>query len=75
MGCIVTRIRGDSAYLYYAYYAGKRRRETYCGEASNPRARKMILNLEKNDLTKQKNRLVRRLAAIERELSKIRHAS
>jgi len=66
MACVSFKDIGGNRYVYWSHKVGGRRRETYCGRASDPEAMRMARGLELADLRRERDRIDRRIAEIER---------
>ena len=68
MGAQIIRTRRDKEYLYYAFYEGGKRKEIYCGPASNPNSGQRALQCEMEDLTRQVKEIHIRMDEIRKKM-------
>ena len=69
MGSTTTKTIKGNEYLYYVYYENRKKKETYCGLASDVKSEKKALQFELEQLKNQKKNLSQKVVEIE---SKIR---
>ena len=71
MGTQITRSRNGKEYLYYAYYDDGVRKEMYCGLAGKPESNKKAYEYEVEELTKQKQGIIKRLAVLTKKIQRV----
>ena len=71
MGAQIVRKRNGKKYLYYAYYNGGIRKEMYCGLAGNPKSARKAYSYEIEELTKQKQDIVKKLAELTKKMQRV----
>jgi seryl-tRNA synthetase len=70
MSVRIREIKGNK-YLYYTYYNDGKKQEVYCGLASSVEAKRKALEIELEQLKKQRKKLVEKIAETESKLDKI----
>jgi len=70
MGSTTTKTVRNKEYLYFVHYENRKKKEVYCGLASDPESEKKALRLELEQLKEQKKSLAQKVIEIENKLRK-----
>ncbi len=68
MGSTSTKFVKGNEYLYYVYYKNRKKREVYCGLASDVQSEKKALQFELEQLKNQKKNLSQKVIEIESKI-------
>jgi len=68
MGSTTTKLIKGNEYLYYVYYENRKKKEVYCGLASESISKKKALQLELEQLKEQKKNLSQKIMEIESKI-------
>ncbi len=63
----IKKVRGKE-YLYYSYYDNGKKISSYCGLAGKPESSRKAYEYEMEELTKQKQLIVKRLATLTKKI-------
>lgn len=73
MGSTTTKTVKGKEYLYYVHYENRKKKEVYCGQADTHEAKRKALELELEQLKKNKKELNLKISNLENELKISKH--
>ena len=71
VGSTTTKTIKGNKYRYYVYYENRKKKEVYCGLASNAQSEKKALQFELEHLKEQEKNLSRKVIEIEARIKSL----